>query len=306
MRVTHPRPIGARARPVSGAALAWLGVLAFSMSTPMTKIALRDLDPVVVSLGRAAVASVLAGACLLARRASLPTAPQIRQVVAVAGGVVLGSPLLAAIALRHTDSAHGSIILGLTPLATAGLAVARAGERPSALYWLAGGCGIVAVSAFTMRSGGGSWRAADALLFLAVVAAAVGFAEGALLARQMPAWQVISWALVLSAPVAWVGAALTVAKTRLTAPAEDWLAFSYVASVSMFLAFFAFYAGLARLGIARGSQLQLAQPALAITWGWPMLGERLTPEAVATVVIVLFAVAAGRRATVNPGSRRAQ
>jgi drug/metabolite transporter (DMT)-like permease len=67
----------------------------------------------------------------------------------------------------------------------------------------------------------------------------------------------------------------------------------------MFLGFFAWYAGMARAGIAKASQVQLAQPALSMVWGWPLLGEHLSVAAILTIVVVLSAVVLGRDAVVH-------
>ena len=278
-----------------------LGVLVFSFSMPMTKIAVRGLDPVVASMGRAAVASVLAAIALAVTKARRPSADQVRRLVFVVGGVIVGFPLLAAYALHHTDSSHGSVVNGLLPLATAGMAVVRAGERPSPRYWICSFVGFAAVVGFVVEGGTGV-HLADALLVGAVLAAAIGYTEGALLAREMGGWQVICWALVLSAPLVWTLTAVVGAHTGLHASAGQWSAFAYTAVFSMFLGFFAWYSGLARAGIARAGQLQLAQPVLSILWGWPLLGEALTVPAVIAVVVVLGAVAFGRRSAVTTRS----
>jgi drug/metabolite transporter (DMT)-like permease len=275
-----------------------LGVLAFSFSMPMTKIAVHGMDPVIASMGRAAVASVLAMIALGATRARRPSADQVRRLVFVVGGVIVGFPLLAAYALHHTDSSHGSVVNGLLPLATAGMAVVRARERPSRRYWTCSFVGFAAVVGFVIEGGTGV-HIADALLVGAVLAAAVGYTEGALLAREMGGWQVICWGLVLSAPFVWTISIVVGVQTGLHASIGQWSAFGYTAVFSMFLGFFAWYSGLARAGIARAGQLQLAQPALSILWGWPLLGEALTVPAVVAVVIVLVAVAVGRRSVVR-------
>jgi len=279
--------------------LAALGVLTFSFTLPMTKIAVRGLDPIVAALGRAAVASVLAAIALVATRSALPTRAQAGRLLWVVGGVVVGFPMLSAYALHHTDSSHGSVVNGLLPLATAGFAVIRAGERPSARYWACSFVGFAAVIGFVVDQGGRRLHLADLLLVLAVVAAAIGYTEGALLAREIGGWQVICWALVLAAPVVWTVSIVAAVRTGLDATAGQWAAFGYTAVFSMFLGFLAWYTGLARAGIAKAGQLQLAQPALSIMWGWPLLGETLTAPAVVTVVVVLLAVAAGRRAVVR-------
>ena len=277
-------------------------MLSFSFSLPMTKIAVRSLDPMFAAVGRAAVASVFAALALAVTRARRPTRSELTLLLWVVLGVVIGFPLLTAYALRHTGSLHGAVVIGLLPLATAGLAVVRAGERPSARYWACSVVGLVAVLLYVAHEGGGTLHVADGLLVLAVLAAAVGYTEGALLSRRMGGWQVICWALVVGAPVTWVVTATTAATNGLHASTGQWAAFAYTALVSMLLGFFAWYAGMARAGISRASQLQLAQPALSMLWGWPLLGESLSAAAVATVGVVLGAVAVGRRAVVRSNS----
>lgn len=281
-----------------------LGVLTFSFSLPMTKIAVRGFDPVVAAIGRAAVAGVLAIGIVAVVRPARPTAAQLRRLVWVVGGVAVGFPLLTAYALQSTGSMHGAVVNGLLPLATAGLAVSRAGERPSRRYWACSAVGFGAVLAFVVVEGGGRLHRADALLVLAVLAAAVGYTEGALLAREMGGWQVITWALALASPVTIVVTVIGAGRHGIDASAGQWAAFGYTAVFSMLLGFFVWYAGMARAGIARAGQLQLAQPALSLIWGWPMLGERLSAAAVITVVVVLAAVAVGRGATVRASPDR--
>ena len=208
-----------------GLILAGLGVLAFSFSLPLTKIAVRGLDPTVAAVGRAAVASIFAVIALSISRQSRPTREQLWRLLPVVGGVVFGFPLLTAYALRHTASLHGSVVNGLLPLATAGLAVLRAGERPSRRYWACSAVGFAAVVAYVVHEGGGTLHAADALLVLAVLAAAVGYAEGALLARHMGGWQVICWALLLGAPATWLVTIVAASRTGLHATGPQWAAF---------------------------------------------------------------------------------
>ncbi|MEP7045608.1 MAG: DMT family transporter [Ilumatobacteraceae bacterium] len=282
-----------------GLLLAGLGVLVFSFSLPMTKIAVRGLDPTVAAVGRAAVAGVLAATALLIVRPPRPNRTQLRRLVLVVGGVIFGFPILIAYALRHTASLHGAVVNGLLPLATAGLAVVRAGERPSSTYWACSAVGFAAVVAYVVHEGGGTLHAADALLILAVLAAAVGYAEGALLARQLGGWQVICWALVLGAPLTWTVTIVAASRTGLHATGTQWAAFGYTALFSMFLGFFAWYAGMAKAGIAKASQVQLAQPALSMVWGWPLLGEHLSVAALVTIAVVLGAVVIGRTAVVR-------
>ncbi len=157
---------------------------------------------------------------------------------------------------------------------------------------------MVAVVAFALNSGGGSLHLADLLLAMTVVSAAIGFAEGGLLARTMAGWKVMSWALVLALPIT-IPASLIGLPDLLQASTESVAAFALSALFPMYLAYLAWYSGIARIGIARAGQLQLLQPSLTLLWAWPLLGEQLTRNGIITALIVLAAVAAGRRSGVR-------
>ena len=273
-----------------------VGVLAFSFSLPATRLALRDLDPWVVAFGRAAVAAALAAVLLWATRAPWPAARQWRALAVVAMGVVIGFPLLTSLALHHRTAAHGAIVVGLAPAATAVMAVLRAGERPSAAFWAASAAGTVAVLVFAFVSGAGALRISDLELLAAVVLVGLGYAEGGALARELGGARTICWALVLTAPLLVPVTAVRVAQTGFHLHADSAFGFAYVSGVSMFAGFFAWYAGLARGGVARIGQLQLAQAPLTLLWAGLLLGERVTVGAALTAVLVVACVAATQRA----------
>ena len=109
--------------------LGFLGVLAFSFTLPATRVAVEQLDPTFVGIGREAVAAVIAALILLLSRAPLPSRRHVVRLGIVASGVVFGWPLLTAIALQGLTSAHSAVIVGLLPAATAVAAVLRAGEH---------------------------------------------------------------------------------------------------------------------------------------------------------------------------------
>ena len=285
-----------RARLAPGVLLGTIGVIGFSFSLPATRLALRDLDPWVVAFGRAAVAAALAAAVLRATRAPRPTSAQWRSLAVVAAGVVIGFPLLTSLALHHRTAAHGAIVVGLAPAATAVMAVLRAGERPSGAFCAASAAGTLAVLVFAFVSGAGALRTTDLELLLAVVLVALGYAEGGALARDLGGTRTICWALVLSAPLVVPFAVVRVAQTGFHVHADSAFGFAYVAGVSMFAAFFAWYAGLARGGVARIGQIQLAQAPLTLLWAGLLLGERVTAGSALTAVLVVACVAATQRA----------
>jgi drug/metabolite transporter (DMT)-like permease len=276
-----------------------LGVLGFSFSLPATRLAVADLDPLLVAFGRAVVAGLLSVAVLAATRAPRPTPRQRRSLVLVALGVVVGFPLLTSLALQHVPASHGAVVVGVLPAGTAIAAVLRAGERPTPAFWAAGGAGLAAVVAFALtQDDGGALGAPDLELLLAVVLCAIGYAEGGRLSRELGGARTICWALVLSLPASAALAAAALAAHGAHAGATAWLGFSYVSLISMFLAFFAWYAGLARGGIAKIGQVQLAQPVLTLVWAALILGESVGPVTAGAALAVLACVVATQRARV--------
>jgi drug/metabolite transporter (DMT)-like permease len=265
-----------------------VGVLLFSGTVVATRFAVRELDATFIALGRALVAAVLAAGVLRARRAPLPSRAQWRRIALVSGGVVVGFPWLITLALRTMPAAHGAVIIGLLPMVTSVLAVLRGGERPSPAFWLASAAGLLGILAFASTRGAHGLDRADLLALGAVVLGAIGYCEGGLLAREIPAAHVICWALVLAAPFLVLPMVLTIARTGLSGGPVAWLGFAYVAVMSMFLSFFAFYRAMAEAGIARVSQIQLAQPILSVLWSAAFLGEQIDA---ATGVAALFVVA---------------
>ena len=264
----------------SRAGLLWglLGVVLFSFTLPFTRVAVDGLSPLFIGAGRAVIAAVLAGLALAILRQHMPTRAQWGRLAVVAGGIVIGFPLLTSYALTQVPASHGAVVIAILPAATAVMAVIRGRERPSLPFWIFAALGAVVALVFAsiQNDGIGHLGWPDLLLFGAVISAAIGYAEGGLLSRELGSWQTVSWALVLAAPLM---IALTVVSIVLEPPHAtlvEWSAFGYVAVVSMFLAFFAWYRGLAIGPMAQVSQVQLIQPVLTIGWAALLLGEQLT------------------------------
>ncbi len=286
------------ARPPSGLGWGLLGVVAFSFTVPFTRVAAHDgLSPLFIGSGRAVAAATLAAVALAVTRQSWPSGGQWLRLAVVAGGVVVGFPLLTSYALTQSPASHGAVVIGLLPAATAVMAVLRGRERAPVPFWLSAALGAAAVIAFAaLQNGGlGSLHRADLLLFGAVLAAAAGYAEGGLLARELGSWQTVSWALLLAAPLMLVLTTVAVAQEPPQGTAAQWWAFAYLSVVSMYLGFFAWYRGLAIGPMTTVSQVQLIQPVLSITWATLLLSEQLTwATAVGGLVVILCARTAVR------------
>lgn len=246
---------------------------------PLTRIAVGGLSPLFIGSGRAVAASLLAATALAVTRQPLPSRRLWSRLLVVGGGIVIGFPLLTSFALRSVPASHAAVVIALLPAATAATAVLRGHEQPGARFWMfagAGGC-LAVVVASLQSVGFGTLRAADLLLLAAVLAAAIGYAEGGLVARELGAWQTVSWSLVATSPVMLGLTARAVVDEPPAGTPTEWLAFAYLGVVSMFLGFFAWYRGLAMGPMAQVSQIQLIQPLLSIAWAFALLGEAVDP-----------------------------
>lgn len=272
-----------------------LGVLIFSASLPATRVAVLDLDPLFLTFARATVAGLLAALLLRAGREARPRRADLPPLVVVAAGVVVGFPLLTALALRHMTSAHAIVFIGLLPLATALFAVLRAGERPQPAFWAFAVLGAALVAGYALRGSAGSTLLGDGLMVAAVLVCGLGYAEGGRLSRSLGGWQVISWALVLSlplmAPAAWLAAPATFAGVGWPA----WAGLAYVSVFSMLVGFVFWYRGLAQGGIAAVGQLQLTQPFFGLLLAGLLLGEPVGWGMIAVLAGVVGCVAGAKR-----------
>ncbi|WP_411804527.1 DMT family transporter [Arthrobacter sp. LAPM80] len=273
-----------------------LGVAAFSFTVPLTRVAVGGLSPLFVGSGRAVVAAVLAALALALTRQHLPRGKQWLRLAMIAGGIVVGFPLLTSFALTSAPASHGAVVIALLPAATATVAVLRGREHSSKAFWAATIIGALAAIGFAFLQSGslGAIGWSDLLLFGAVIAAAIGYAEGGLLARELGAWQTVSWALVLASPLMVTLNGFAMVQQPPSAAPVQWAAFAYLGVISMFLGFFAWYHGLAIGPMAHVSQIQLIQPVLSICWAWLLLGEALTwvtiSGGLAVIVCAGFAV----------------
>ncbi|MFB7494828.1 DMT family transporter [Streptomyces sp. NPDC056161] len=298
--VTAPRE-----RVRLGTAQAALGVVVFSLTFPATAWGLEGFGPWSLVAVRSVLAALIAGCCLCAagapgrqgplRRIPLPDRRQLPGLAVVAAGVVIGFPLLSTLALKTSTTAHAAVVVGLLPLVTALVAALRTGIRPSRTFWAAALAGAAAVAAFTVQQSGGALTAADGYLFAALLVCAAGYAEGGRLARVMPGWQVIGWALVLCLPLSVPAAALALAYEPVRLTAHSVAGLLWVAVGSQFLGMVMWYRGMAAIGVPKASQLQLAQPLLTLVSSVLLLGEHLTVAAPVTAVAVLVCIAVTQR-----------
>ncbi|MGF9564440.1 DMT family transporter [Neorhizobium sp. JUb45] len=286
------RPLDNR---VAGLVNGMIGVIIFSGSLPATRLAVTGFDPFFLTFARGTIAGVLSLALLLAFKEKRPSVADLISLAVIALGVVLGFPLLTAIALQHVTSAHSIVFIGLLPLATAIFGVMRGGERPKPVFWVFSALGSLLVAGFAVAQGLTASPLGDSLMLAAVIVCGLGYAEGARLSKRLGGWQVICWALTLSLPVMAVGLMVTWPQTLTNIPAPAWAGLVYVSLFSMLIGFIFWYRGLAQGGTASVGQLQLLQPFFGLALAATLLGETVTPLMLVATIGVIGCVAAARR-----------
>ncbi|TPM31554.1 DMT family transporter [Mesorhizobium sp. B2-3-4] len=292
-------------KTASGWVNGFLGVLIFSGSLPATRVAVMDLDPTFVTSARAVIAGLLGLTLLLAFGEKRPARHDILSLVIVALGVVVGFPLLTALALKHVTAAHSIIFVGLLPLATAIFGVLRGGERPRPAFWLFSCLGSALVAGFALAQGVTASPVGDGLMLAAIIVCGLGYAEGAALSRRLGGWQVICWALVLSLPVMLVLTLVTLPPSFGTVGASAWIGLAYVSLFSMLIGFVFWYRGLAQGGIAAVGQLQLLQPFFGLALAATLLHEQVSPLMVVVTLGVVACVFGAKKFAKRDLPRRA-
>ena len=272
-----------------------VGVVIFSGSLPATRVAVAHFSPMFLTSARAAIAALVGAVFLFALRQTRPARNDALSLVIVAIGVVVGFPLLTALALQHITAAHSIVFIGLLPLATAIFGVLRGGERPKPAFWLFSLLGAATVAGFALsRSEGGSVEG-DLLMIAAILLCGLGYAEGATLSRRLGGWQVISWALLLSLPLMAAITLFTLPASWIGIGAPAWISLGYVSIFSMLVGFVFWYRGLALGGIASVGQLQLLQPFFGLILAAALLHEPIAWTMIAATAVVVLCVAGAKR-----------
>lgn len=286
-------------RPMQRSTAGWgsglLGVIIFSGSLPATRVAVGSFSPLFLTSVRAVVAAVLGGALILLLRQKRPALSDLKSLGIVSIGVVVGFPMLTALALQHITSAHAIVFIGLLPLSTAIFAVLRGSERPRPAFWLFSISGSLLVAGFALSQGGASTLRGDLQMVAAILICGLGYAEGATLARRLGGWQVVSWALILALPFMSIFALMSWPEAWNEVSLPAWAGLAYVSVFAMLLGFVFWYRGLALGGIAAVGQLQLLQPFFGFALSALLLGELVTWPMLGVTALVIICVAGAKR-----------
>ncbi|AMQ83669.1 DMT family transporter [Pseudomonas glycinae] len=273
----------------------FIGVVIFSGSLPATRLAVLEFDPVFLTVIRATIAGALALCLLWLFRERRPARDQWLSLLIVALGVVVGFPMLTALALQYVTSAHSIVFVGLLPLATAIFGVLRGGERPRPVFWIFSVLGSSLVVGFAISQGLTASPTGDLLMLAAILACGLGYAEGAKLSRTLGGWQVICWALVLSLPVMAVLSVWLAPASFSGISLSAWVCLAYVSLFSMLIGFVFWYRGLAQGGIAAVGQLQLLQPFFGLALAATLLHEHVSMGMLVVTLGVILCVAGAKK-----------
>lgn len=291
-------------REHQGLLLGLLGVTMLSVTLPATRLAVAELDPLLVGLARTIVPAVPAALLLLLTRQARPTRQEVGRLLIASIGIVYGFPILMTVAMKTLPSAHGAVVTGIMPLATAAVGAVVSGDRPSLGFWLCGIAGSAAVVAYAVIDGAGALAWADLILVVAILTAALGYAVGGQAAKRLGGWQTICWIMVLALPLSI--AIVPVLQPQLPQAEisrSAWFGLLYVLFGSQFLSFFAWYRGLALGGVTRVSQLLLLQPCITLVFAAALAGEALGWLEIGFTLLIVAIVAIGRRMPVRHGHR---
>ncbi|NHM32068.1 DMT family transporter [Neobacillus terrae] len=281
-----------------GMLIGFIGIVCFSLTLPATSIAVPYFGETIVGMGRTVIAAIIVSIIFIIKKESLPNKRQLTSLGIVTVGAVLAFPLLTTFAMKSLPVTHGAIELALLQLATAGFALWRGGERPFKRYWIASIIGSIAVLLYAVYLGLGQLQNGDVALIVAVLILGLSYAEGGKLSKELGSWQVIAWAILIGAPFFIFPVGLSISVDMLQAPIEAWISLFYLAVVSQFLAYVAWYGGMSLGGIARVGQIQYLQPFLMIGFSVLFLGESVTWLTIVLAIVVVICVIIGKSAPV--------
>jgi drug/metabolite transporter (DMT)-like permease len=283
-----------------GDLLALLAVAMFAGTYPATSLAVAGgVSPLSNAVWRTALAGSLAALVLLCagRAGRLPLPEERWRVLAVGLGTLL-FPVGVGWGVSVMPAGRMALAMALLPPVTALYAGLRGQAWPALRFWLGSAVAMGLVAGFILlrpTHGGGAshpWQALAAVL-VALAAAAVAYVEGGLLARQRPAWRVISWGVAGLLPLT-VPVSVWLLLQPQAVPPSAWWGVAYGGVFSAWIGFFAWFAALARSGVPRAGQVQYLQPFLAAGYGMVLLHEPCGPADVLLALLVVGAIAWGR------------
>ncbi|WP_417412485.1 DMT family transporter [Hoeflea sp.] len=296
--IANPPVPAAPAHPLAGMAIGFVGIVIFGATLPATRIALEGFSPAFITFSRAAIAASVAAVTLLVLGKRFPRQHALSLFIA---GILLvyGFPGFSSVAMQTVPASHGGVVLGVLPLMTATFAALFGGERPGLPFWAWSITGAALVMVFSLSGADIEPGIGDVWLACAALSASCGYVISGKLARHRPGWEVISWALIVTAPLSLAGTAFTWTAGVFQPDTHALMGLAYLSLGSMFAGFIFWNWGMAIGGIARVGQVQLLQSFVTLGLSALLLGETVTPVMLGFAIAVGFVVWCGRKAKVG-------
>lgn len=263
--------------------------------TPMfSKIAMTQIDPLMVGILRTVLAGALALPIVALMRQPLPGDARGRRLLAFSGfSAFIAFPLLFTVGQSMTSGVHGALILATLPVFTSlfGTLIER---RRVGTMWAVGCAVALSGEALVIlwRNGGssaGTSLRGDAIVLLSSALCALGYVAGARLTqRGYPSLPTTLWgagfsAVALAPLLVW----LLLRDGVPHAGAAAWGSVLVLAALTSILGYIVWYWALAHGGISRIAGVQFTQPLFGLVLAAIVLGERPGPITLVAAAAIL-------------------
>jgi drug/metabolite transporter (DMT)-like permease len=256
----------------------------------LIRVAVRDLDPAVLVLGRTAIGAVLLVPLAAARNEIRPVLARWKPLLVFAAIEIAIPWVLLSSAERRLSSSFTGLTIAAVPLVGAVVTRERLGR------WSIGGLvlGIVGVAALL----GLDFGSLSTVGIVEIAGVVLGYAIGPIILarhlRGLPSLGVIAVSLAATSIVYIPIAAFAWPSSM--PPAKVLASVAALAVICTALAFVVFFALIEEIGPVRATVITYVNPAVAAVLGVSILGERFTAGmALGFVLILVGSVLAARR-----------
>jgi drug/metabolite transporter (DMT)-like permease len=283
-----------------------LAILFWGATPVATKVAVASIDAATIGVLRAVIAGPLALALALALRLPVPETGRDRMLLAVSGITSFAIwPILLSAGIGLTTATHAGLILALIPIVTGLFASLIGGGWPRLRWWLGSSVAVIGTCVlivYTARDTGGEASiAGDLVIFLGVIACAIGYIAGARTTPVIGTWATTFWGIALAAILLVPVAAGLLGRTDwANVDGVGWTAMFYLALFGTIGGYVAWFWALDRGGITRIASWQLAQPVITLGLAATLIGERITLP----LLLVAVSIVAGTAWAQLPERRR--
>ena len=262
--------------------------IAWGLPYLLIKVAVQELDPAMVVLGRCALGALILLPLALARRQVVVVLKRWRPLLAYTVIEIVIPWFFLSTAEQKLPSSTAGLLIAAVPLV--GVAVAVAFGRPARLSvsnWLGILAGMLGVAALVGLDVAGSDLVAVAEIAVVVVCYAIGPAILSRWMSDLPGVGVVAVSLAIAAVIYLPVVALTRAFPTRVPSLPVILSVVALAAVCSAAAFLIMFALIAEIGPMRMTTITYVNPAVAIAAGALVLGERITIWTVIGFVLVI-------------------